>query len=555
MEKRVLVTVVISVAILFGWTFIQQRYFPPPPPTESPAAPTAPATPAASNEGAKPAGATPSKPAGERVPEKRATIERPGQYRAVFSSVGASPVEFTLLDPQYRRVVDGKETQIEMVPPQGALPFRVEVHGSGDEVELPADASWTVVRQSDEELVYAADAGALHVEKRWTIPRQGYALGLEVSVENRGPRPVNERLAVTAVGYQDPTVKPGGLLSFGRRYNLTEGLCDVGGKLKHEGLEASEKKPLAETGEVRWIGTGEQFFVSAVAFAPDGNRSCEVSGDALGRITSRALFEQRTIAPGTRVVEPMAAFIGPKLLHQLDAVKVGGVDARLGDAVNYTLEFVARPMFLVLKAIHVVVRNWGVAIIVITILMKLVLLYPTQKSMKSMKEMAKLKPKLDAIKERYPDDKQRQNLETMALYKQHGINPLGGCLPMLIQMPIYIAFYSMLGNAVELYRASFVWPITDLTAPAPGLAVVTGALMFLQQRSSPTARDPQQRTMMYMMPVMFTVFTLMLPSGLTLYILVNTLLTMLHQWWMNRADPKPANRGPQKSGAPKPARA
>src|SRR5207247_10952281 len=135
----------------------------------------------------------------------------------------------------------------------------------------------------------------------------------------------------------------------------------------------------------------------------------------------------------------------------------------LGDAVNYTLEFVARPMLWVLKQIQRAVVNWGVAIIVITILLKLATLYPTQKSMKSMKEMAKLKPRLDAIREKFPDDKARETQDTMALYKQHGINPLGGCLPMLLQMPIYIAFYSMLSNAVELYRAGFVGPIRDMT--------------------------------------------------------------------------------------------
>ena len=130
-------------------------------------------------------------------------------------------------------------------------------------------------------------------------------------------------------------------------------------------------------------------------------------------------------------------------------------------------EWLARPMLAVLKAVHFVVPNWGFAIILLTILLKAATWYPTQKSMKSMKAMAKLKPEMDKLKERFGDDKNALNLATMELYKKHGVNPLGGCLPMLIQMPVYIALYSMLGNSVELYRSPFVCWIHDLTAPDP----------------------------------------------------------------------------------------
>jgi YidC/Oxa1 family membrane protein insertase len=169
--------------------------------------------------------------------------------------------------------------------------------------------------------------------------------------------------------------------------------------------------------------------------------------------------------------------------------------------------------------------------------------------MKSMKAMAKLKPEMDKLKERYGEDKQRMNVEVMNLYKKHGINPLGGCLPMLIQMPIYLAFYAMLGNSVELYRSAFVGWIHDLTAPDPyyALPLATGALTYLQQKLSPTPPDPQQKAMMYMMPLMFTGISLMVPAGLTVYFLTNSILTILQQWWMNR--------GERPAGRPQPARA
>jgi YidC/Oxa1 family membrane protein insertase len=247
----------------------------------------------------------------------------------------------------------------------------------------------------------------------------------------------------------------------------------------------------------------------------------------------------------------MVAFVGPKLLAQLDAVNFAGADAKLGDAVNYGWwEPIARPMLWVLMQIHRVVGNWGIAIIVITILLKLLLYYPNMRSMKSMKSMAALKPEMDRIKAKYGEDKNKQNQAVMELYKKHGINPLGGCLPMALQMPIYIAFYSMLSNAVQLYHASFVGPMNDMTAPFWPLAVVTGALTFLQQKFAPQSPDnQQQKMMMYMMPVMFMFFTILLPSGLTLYILTNTVLSMVQQWWFNRSHPDLTRP------APKPARA
>ena len=570
MEKRVVLFFLISVAILGSWYFL----FPPPkavPPPPVPAAqeqPKAPDAPAAAPGQVTPAPGAAAPVGGAREPEQRTTFDRPGLYHAVFSSVDAAPVEFTLLDKQYKITVDGKDLPIELIKKEAGRPPFVTAFAAGgadaerSDFDLPQGTAWKVVRASDEEVVYAADAGTVHVEKRWSVPKAGYSLGLEVTVENKGDKPAQARLLVAVDGYQDPNVKAGGM-SFGKRVNVTEGLCDVAGKLKNEGLEESQKKPLTESGDVKWVGYGEHFFLVAGALGGDAlPRTCHIAGNAGGRIDVRAVYSPKSVAPGGRQSWSMAAFLGPKMLQILDDVTVpeasGPVDARLADALNYRvlgidLEFIARPMLFVLKKIHTVVLNWGVAIILITILLKLITLYPTQKSMQSMKSMAKLKPEMDRIKEQFADDKARQNTETMALYKKHGVNPFGGCLPMLLQMPIYMAFYAMLSNAVELYRASFVGPIRDMTSDFWPLAVATGILMFLQQRSSPQAADPQQRTMMYMMPIMFMAFTAMLPSGLTLYILTNTLLTMLHQWFMNRNDPD--KRKVKEGKSPKPARA
>jgi YidC/Oxa1 family membrane protein insertase len=306
---------------------------------------------------------------------------------------------------------------------------------------------------------------------------------------------------------------------------------------------------------VRWIGADEKYFLAAMAQAPNPNEStrCWVAGTQFGKIETALLTAERKIEPKQKSSYEMNGFFGPKFLHELDAVKVSGVDAHLGDAINYGwTEAIARPMLAVLKAVHLAIPNWGLAIIVLTILLKAITWWPTTKSMKSMREMAKLKPEIDKLKAKYGDDKQKFNLATMELYKQKGISPLGGCLPMLIQMPIYIALYAMLGNSVELYRSSFFGWITDLTGPDKYFItpLLTGALMFAQQKTQPTPSDSQQKMMQYMMPVMFTAFSIFLPSGLTIYILTNTLLTMAQQLWMNRHD-GPLGRTP----AAKPAKA
>jgi len=240
-------------------------------------------------------------------------------------------------------------------------------------------------------------------------------------------------------------------------------------------------------------------------------------------------------------------YSGPKIQERLDQIKVAGTHSKLGEAVDYGLFwFIGRPMIWLMKQIYKVVGNWGIAIILLTLLIKLLTMPLTMKQMRSMKGMSKLKPEMDRLKEKYGDDKQRFQQEMWALYKAHKINPLGGCLPLVVQMPIYIAWYQALMVSVDLYQAPLFGWITDLTKPdtiqlfgygVPILPLFMGATMFLQQRMTPTTVDSaQQKMMMYMMPAMFTFFMLFLPSGLTLYILTNTVLTMLHQWYMNHTE-------------------
>ena len=343
-------------------------------------------------------------------------------------------------------------------------------------------------------------------------------------------------------GWHDPSAKPGGM--FSKRVARPRRRAGSGqGPASH--FEELLKKDAATRRAATRAGSPSASSTSssavALASSPE-EKVCNLAAAADGSMSSILTVGSARCRRTARPSISWSRSWGRRSWRSSTRCRSADRTAHLGDVMEFRVwgmtEWLARPMLAVLKAIHFVLPNWGVAIIILTILLKAVTWFPTQKSMKSMKAMAKLKPEMDKLKERFGDDKNQLNLATMELYKKHGVNPLGGCLPVLIQMPIYIALYSMLGNSVELYRSPFVGWIRDLTAADPYfvLPLLTGVLMFVQQRTQPTPPDSQQKMMMYMMPVMFTAFSIFLPAGLTIYILTNTVLTFLQQWLMNRGD-------------------
>ena len=503
----------------------------------------------------------PPAPPAAKEPAVETTLEQPKKYRATFTSEGAAPAHWVLLDPQYKednpRESNKKAEPIDLIK-TGVPNLPLQITFPSSAFNLPPDAVWKVEPVgSDGALTYTWENETTRVTKRF-VPKAGtYELSMTVTVENKSDKPAAHYFRLQMHGWHDPSIKPGGM--FARRVSQTSASCLAGGKVKKGGLEDLLKKPVEERGDIGWVAVGEQYFLTAAALAKSPEEKvCNLGAAPDGSMTSIVTVGQRSVPAHGKTEYQVAVFMGPKILSQLDAVTVGGVSAKLGDVMEYgwggLLEWLARPMLAVLKAFHYVVPNWGVAIIFLTIVLKALTWLPTQKSMKSMKAMAKLKPEMDKLKERFGDDKNALNLATMELYKKHGVNPLGGCLPIAIQMPIYIALYSMLGNSVELYRSPFVFWIRDLTAADPYfvLPILTGVLMFIQQITQPTPPDAQQKTMMYITPVMFTAFSIFLPAGLTIYILTNTILTFLQQLLLKRGDDTPAK---PKAMATKPARA
>lgn len=577
-EKRALVAVGLSLLVLLAWPYLMSRW---PgsqsqqstgqtagqtgsPPSSGPAiAPTS-GNPPAANPAVAAAPTAAAVPAAQ--PEQITVIEQPGIYRAQVTSHGAALVSYELLDSKYRsrdhrRLVANKgggapiveRTQVE-APTNllaGYRPSLVTRLTTG--FAMPETAAYTLA--SDEtlpdqsrRLTYVFDGPDYQLRKTLLFPAKSYQVHMQVVLQNRGSKRVDYHLALSLDGFQDPTQKPGGV--FSARVPQNEATWGRGKKMFHLGLEdLQNNKADADDlrGDVRWIGIGQQYFLVALALpygGQIGDKLARVTADANGAIAVSAELAEHSLNPGESREYFFTAFAGPKLPELLDGVAVGGQSAGLSNAIDYTLEVLARPMLWILRKIYDLCHNWALAIVLLTLLVKLALFYPSHRATVSSQAMAEMKPQIDALQAKYGDDKGRLNQEMMELYRKNRINPLGGCLPILLQMPIYFALYSMLGNAVELYHVRLFW-ISDLTAADPFfvLPLVTGALIFVQSKYlSPMPATPEQRTMVTMMPLMFTVFTIFVPAGLTVYILTNTVLGMAQQVITKRILPakKPA---------------
>jgi YidC/Oxa1 family membrane protein insertase len=239
-----------------------------------------------------------------------------------------------------------------------------------------------------------------------------------------------------------------------------------------------------------------------------------------------------TVAPGQSATFEDQYFVGPKLQEQLEATS-----PRLRLTVDYGwLTVISQPLFWLLSQIHDLVGNWGWAIILMTVLIKLVFYKLSETSGKSMAKMRKLQPRLKSLQERYADDRQKLSQAMMELYKKEKVNPAAGCLPILVQMPVFLALYWVLLESVEMRQAPFALWIQDLSSRDPYfiLPLLMGITMWFQQKLNPAPPDPMQAKIMQLLPVIFTVFFAFFPAGLVLYWFVNNLLAILQQWRINK---------------------
>jgi YidC/Oxa1 family membrane protein insertase len=285
-------------------------------------------------------------------------------------------------------------------------------------------------------------------------------------------------------------------------------------------------------GPLYWAGFETKYFLAALI--PDRPEQARARiWKAEGRVVvSELSFPPGTVPAGAATSRTVRVYAGPKSIPELKRAGTG-----LEDSIAFGFFAVlAKPLLWILIFFERFVRNYGVAIILLTILVRLAFYPLASKQFRSMKEMQRLQPLIQELKEKYGEDREKLNQEMMQLYRTHKVNPLGGCLPILVQIPVFIALYQALLNSIELRQAPFIFWIRDLSAPDHTYItpiLMTGS-MFLQQKMSPPMADPAQQRIMMFMPLIFGFMFLNFPSGLVLYWLVNNLLSIAQQYWINR---------------------
>lgn len=531
--KRLLLAAALAILVMFVWG----KLFPPPQPTK----PADTATTTTTSE-TKPIvaerlfGTFPddTKPTAT-TPTGRTHAATFDKIAAEFSDVDASITKWHLLDPQFVRS-EQKGRLVEPAHPALILNFIRST------AVIPAGATWQATENSDRGVTYTYRDADMQITKRFTVDAHTFSVRLAIELENIGTRTLQQRMAISVPGAQDPKGKTEAGMG-GEQARDWRAACSRDEKV-HSVTLADLKAP-RELANIDWGGFRHPYLLFAVAPRSADSEVIKCSAyrttDA-GHMVVDIEYPPFTLKPGDPPIKrELMAYIGPKFYDRLEAVDaVAGFNTHARDAVDFGwLSAIARPMLWILQKSYGFLGSWGFSIIVLTFLVKLATLYWTNKSMRSMKAMSALKPKLEDLQKKYADDKQRLNTEMMALYKTHGVNPVAGCLPMLLQMPIWFALYRMLSTAGELYHAKFFW-LADLTAADPLyiLPVVLTGTMFIQSRLTPVAGDAmQQKMLMYGMPLLFGVMSFFFPSGLSVYILTNTLLTIAHTMYMNRNNP------------------
>ncbi|HSN91678.1 MAG TPA: membrane protein insertase YidC [Anaeromyxobacteraceae bacterium] len=537
-NQRLLFAMLAVVAIITVWQLTSAPRGPAPAPPAPPAAPqaTAPQGQPGAATGA-PAPAVPAPP--PEAPEEIVTLQGDG-FRVELSSRGGAIRHIVLEGEKYKREQAGKTVPIDLVRVAEGQPllFSVvpspELGGAADPAADPAArASMRTVEKDARSVTFEGRAGPLGVRKTFRLTGDPFEIAVEMAVTG-GDRPGSA--GVVFPGFRPPDAKGGGFLS-GPPLDLVRPICRAGEKterFKVDGDEASQALP----GAVSWVGVDQHYFVAAAFPRPDPAGTCLFTKGPEKGSGAATLFVP--VGAGTRAVA-FELFAGPK---DLDLLEPYG--RSFGTAIDYgavanLFSFFARPLLLVLRFFEHRFHDWGVAIVLLTLTVKVVLYPLTAKSMKSMNQMRRLQPEIEKLKKKYGDDRERLSLEQMKLFQQHKVNPLGGCLPMLIQLPIWFALYATLQTSVELYREPFLW-VNDLSHHDPFfvLPLATGVLMFVQQKISPQPADnAQAKMMLYMMPGMFTVMMIFVPAGLTLYIFANSALSIAQQQWMMKRMPPP----------------
>ena len=526
MEKRAFLAVVLSIVVFYIFSMVMG-------PDKKQVAPVAPQTAAPAAAPAVQPAVTPLttsalQPAPASGLQKDIRVET-DLYTAVFSSRGAALKSMTLKkyreqnSPAASHVILGNNTDPALL----TFSTRASGFNLSESANYTADAEAVTISGHDtRQLTFTYISGqGFTVRKVYSFGADSYSVKLDTQVLNNS--------AAAMVGSIQQ------VMTYPSEARVKDNRFDTAGSYLYadNALHSDKAKDVVSTSKrydknVQWAGFADKYFLSSILAEKNSIASVELKKNASGFMESVVSAPQVTINAGQSVTVTQRLFVGPK---DIDILKAQGNDlVQSLDLGWFTV--LAKPLLYTLKFLYGYVGNYGIAIIIVTIILKALFFPLTHKSYKSMKDMQKIQPKMAALKEKYKDDRDAMNKAVMELYREHKVNPLGGCLPMVVQIPVFFALYKALMFSIELRHAPFFLWVTDLADKDPYYVtpVIMGISMFIQQKMTPSQMDPVQQKMMLALPVVFTFMFLSFPSGLVLYWLVNNILTIGQQMYINK---------------------
>ena len=525
MEKRAILAVVLSIAVFYLFSMVmgpEKKQG-----TQPPQAVSQSSTPVVQQVSTPAAPAQPlSAPAAAF--QKDVTVDT-ALYTAVFSSRGGSLKSMTLKKYREQNSPSARLVTLGNNVDPALLNFSTRATGFNlsDGTPFVADTeSVTVSGGESKQLTYNYVSGqGFTVRKVYSFAADSYSIKLDTQIFNNSAAPI-----VGAVQQ---------VMSYPAEPKVKDNRFDTAGSYLYadNALHADKYKDVASATKrydkgVLWAGFADKYFLSAILAEKSSIAAAELKKSTGGFMESIVTSPQLTINPGQSVTVSHRLFVGPK---DIDILKAQGSElVKSLDLGWFTV--IAKPLLYTLKYFYGYVGNYGIAIIIVTIILKALFFPLTHKSYKSMKDMQKIQPKMAALKEKFKDDRDAMNKAVMELYRDHKVNPLGGCLPMVVQIPVFFALYKALMFSIELRHAPFFFWVTDLADKDPYYVtpIIMGITMFVQQKMTPSQMDPVQQKMMLALPVVFTFMFLSFPSGLVLYWLVNNVLTIGQQMYINK---------------------
>ena len=554
-QKRLLLAVVLSVVVLVGYqTFFvkppEPNNFPQPQQVQDRRADQVQETSPYVSEYKTSPSVVPQPVESQKKIYRTISVSTP-LYNIVISEQGAAVKSFELKN--YKKTNETGSPLKQLVPEQltsGTLFFDLEgqsISGLKDAVyTAKADATETSVFEGEKtiEFTFATPQGMM-VKKIFTFRADSYMIDCDIVFQNGSAMSLNDSLVISTPGFFNEETKKRSRFAFEGPVVLIDNEYTA---IKPDDIEDKN----TYHGKIDWIGYSERYFMTAVMPKKKDDGSANDARAKLSyindRVTNDYIQKMDRLDPGQQRSYSFVFYMGPKSQKIL-----GQYDNSLKNAINFGFfNVIAKPLLITMNVIYGVIPNYGIAIILLTILIKLIFWPLGTKSYKSMNKMKKVQPLMMEIREKYKGDKQKMNQETMALYKTYKVNPASGCLPLLVQMPIFFALYRMLYQAIELRHAPFIGWISDLSAPdrlfefnfaipmmqaphgIPMLTLLMGASFLLQQKMTPTTGDPMQAKMMMLMPIFMTVLFINFPAGLVLYMFVNNIISMGQQYYIQK---------------------